>query len=231
MLWQYHDRVIYWCSSMKPVCWPRARLIFHDSQSHLCCPISWVAQGRLDQFRGCDQESHHPAEDTERRPVSINGHPRCLETEQNNLNLYRQTSGGDDRLDSVSSGALKHISRTTPPLTTFHLQLRPWSVWLTAVIASHALSSASRHVEQMCPPPHTYGEVGARGRLGPGGHRSSLQEQLLCRTAHQLLTDDGHAAQNGKMSRSIPSPVICRCNLGNAAWTQCWNTAKGALTC
>lgn len=144
------QEVNYWCSSMKPVFWPRARLIFHNSQSHLCCPISWAAQGRLDQLGGCDQESHHPAEDTERRPVSINGHPRCLETEQNNLNLYQQTSGGGDRLDSVSSAALKHISRTTPPLTTFHLQLWPRLVWLTAVIVSHMLVVASRRLEQMC---------------------------------------------------------------------------------
>lgn len=83
-----------------------------------------MTRGRLDQFRGCDRESHLPAENLERRAVSINGQPRCLETEQNNLNLYRQTSGGGDRLDSVLSAALKQILSTTPPQTTFHLQLR-----------------------------------------------------------------------------------------------------------
>lgn len=86
----------------------------------------WGDTGTLDQFRGDDQESHLPAEDSERRTVSINGQPRCLETEQNNLNLYQQTSGGGDGLDSVSSAALKQISSITLPLVTvlqktFHL--------------------------------------------------------------------------------------------------------------
>lgn len=113
--------------------------------------------GTLDQFRGCDREPRLPGEDSERRTVSINGQPRCLETEQNKLNLYQQTSGGGvgvgggDRLDRISSAAAKHISSGAVPLVTvlqrtFHLRLphiipRLRAVTVTRVLGGLGISS------------------------------------------------------------------------------------------
>lgn len=82
--------------------------------------------------------------------------PDVWKQRQNNLNLYRQTSGGGDRLDCVFKRCSEaHISSSALPLVTvlqktFHLQLIRISVWLTAVGVACVSVDAPGSATQKC---------------------------------------------------------------------------------
>lgn len=107
--------------------------IFHKCEESplLACFVGDT--GRSDECRGCDRESHFPAEDTERRPAAINGQPRCR-NQPNKLNLRQEPWGR--RLDiSCTEEGLTHALRWMPfwSPSTFDTDYFV-SVWLTAVV-------------------------------------------------------------------------------------------------
>ncbi|KAG7508429.1 hypothetical protein JOB18_012959 [Solea senegalensis] len=154
---------------------------------------SSAAQRRLNQLRGCDSALCLPAEDSERRAVSINGQPTCRDAEQTDLNLEQQTSSETDRLDSVSGAALRNICNAVLPLIpvlheTFHLQLR-----VVVVVHIHVRISEDQRrplSDSSC----SFRTLQRRTRL-VSEQRSSTQGQPLCRLpVHVLFTPHSEQA-------------------------------------